>query len=101
MTLIRSIASLAIALLALAATTMEARAQVSCETATNSCFEENLLGRGCNNPDCCGLVCTIEPACCDIAWDQICVALARKFCSTCGAVDDSCFTPHPSPSCNE
>ncbi|MFZ4751419.1 MAG: hypothetical protein ACOYMM_13045, partial [Phycisphaerales bacterium] len=39
-----------------------ADAQASCSTATNTCFTPNLLAPGCNNPDCCGLVCTIEPA---------------------------------------
>jgi hypothetical protein len=77
-----------------------ADAQASCSTATNTCFTPNLLAPGCNNPDCCGLVCTIEPACCDIAWDDVCVALAQKFCSSCGAVPESCFVAHPTPSCN-
>ena len=78
----------------------DARAQASCSSAANDCFTANLLGPGCNNPGCCSLVCTIEPACCDIAWDDICVAVAQKFCSNCGAVPESCFQPHPSPSCN-
>lgn len=77
-----------------------ASAQASCSTATNTCFTPNLLAPGCNNPDCCGLVCTIEPACCDIAWDDLCVAIATKYCSSCGAVPESCFKPHPTPSCN-
>ncbi|MEY4848943.1 MAG: hypothetical protein RLZZ36_2056 [Pseudomonadota bacterium] len=77
-----------------------AHAQTSCSTATNTCFTPNLIAPGCNNPDCCGLVCTIEPTCCDLAWDDVCVAIAQKYCSSCGAVPESCFTPHPSPSCN-
>ena len=77
-----------------------ADAQASCSTASNTCFTPNLLAPGCNNPDCCGLVCTIEPSCCDIAWDDVCVALAQKFCSSCGAVPESCFVAHPTPSCN-
>lgn len=101
MRLLRTIASLALAVLALAATASEARAQASCGIATNTCFEVNLVGAGCNNPECCGLVCSIEPGCCDIAWDGLCVALAEKFCSSCGATKDSCFTPHPAPSCSD
>ena len=75
-------------------------AQQTCLNATNSCFVTNLLAPGCNNPECCGSVCTIEPACCDVAWDDLCVALARKVCSLCGSVPESCFEAHPSPACN-
>ena len=77
-----------------------AHAQASCSTAVNSCFTTSLKTPGCNNPDCCGLVCTVEPACCDVAWDDVCVALAKKYCSSCGAVPESCFEAHKTPSCN-
>jgi len=103
MRLLRTIRILAAAALALAAAllaTPSAHAQASCATATNDCFTANPLGAGCNNPQCCNTVCTIEPFCCDAGWDEVCVALARKFCSTCGSVPDSCFTPHLTPSCN-
>lgn len=98
----RILSLLAIILAACAALTLTARAgaQNSCLTATNNCFTANLLSPGCNNPECCNLVCTIEPACCDVGWDDICVAVAQKFCSTCGAVPESCFEPHPTPSCS-
>lgn len=87
------------AILALVATA-GVRAQDACGEATNDCFTTNLLGGGCSNPVCCGLVCSIEPACCDAAWDDVCVSLATKFCSDCGLVEQSCFEPHPTPSCN-
>jgi hypothetical protein len=69
-----------------------AHAQASCSTAVNSCFTTSLKTPGCNNPDCCGLVCTIEPACCDVAWDDVCVALAKKYCSSCGSVPPVSYT---------
>ena len=101
MSIQRTISLLTI-LISAAALAVAARAegQASCATATNNCFTANLLSPGCNNPDCCGLVCTMEPACCDIAWDDVCVAIAQKFCSTCGATADSCFVEHPAPACN-
>ena len=71
-----------------------------CANATNDCFTTNLGAGGCNNASCCSVVCTIEPACCDIAWDDLCVSLAVKFCSDCGNSTDSCFEPHPGANCN-
>ena len=83
----------------LAGFTRNASAQ-GCVNATNDCFTTNLLAPGCSNPSCCALVCSIEPSCCDVAWDDVCVQLATKFCSDCGSVPESCFDPHPTPSCN-
>jgi hypothetical protein len=77
-----------------------AAAQDACGDATNDCFTTNLFSGGCSNPVCCGLVCTAEPSCCDVAWDDVCVAIAEKYCSDCGLVKDSCFQPHATPSCN-
>jgi hypothetical protein len=70
-----------------------------CDGATNSCFEVNLAAGGCSAPQCCEFVCTVEPACCDVAWDELCVALAAKFCSPCGISTTSCFGPQATPGC--
>ena len=75
-------------------------AQTTCGNASNDCFTTNLFAGGCSNPVCCSLVCTVEPSCCDTAWDDVCVAIAEKYCSDCGLVKESCFQPHPTPSCN-
>ncbi len=96
---VTAFATFALAALALFAAPRSASAQ-GCETATNDCFTANLFGPGCSNTSCCELVCSIEPSCCAVAWDDVCVALAGKFCSECGGVDESCFTPHPGSSCN-
>jgi hypothetical protein len=68
---------------------------------TLGCFEPNLFAPGCSDPTCCNLVCGIEPACCEVAWDKLCVALADKYCSNCGAPPNSCFAPAATPSCND
>jgi hypothetical protein len=34
-------------------------------------------GRGCNDPPCCVYVCRNDPSCCQVAWDDDCVALAQ------------------------
>ena len=39
---------------------------------------------GCEDVDCCGLVCPVDPYCCVIAWDQACAEVAE---STCGGPD--------------
>jgi hypothetical protein len=72
----------------------------SCGTGL-SCFEENLFAPGCEDPTCCEAVCTIEPACCEIAWDKLCVAIAKKECSNCGSGSNSCFEVSPEPACND
>jgi hypothetical protein len=92
-------AVVALILLSIGGLSTQAHGQ-GCVNATNDCFTPNLLAGGCSNPSCCALVCSIEPSCCAAAWDDVCVALATKFCSNCGGVPESCFVPHPSPSCN-
>lgn len=79
----------------------DVHAQANCSTAANDCFTANLIAPGCNNSDCCSTVCLVEPTCCDVAWDDVCVSLAHKFCNTCGTGGQSCFKAHTSPSCSE
>jgi hypothetical protein len=45
-------------------------------------------GFGCDDPECEATVCGLYPDCCDLAWDDICVAFAEYFCP------DVCF-PQP------
>ncbi|MFM1821774.1 MAG: hypothetical protein RI967_40 [Planctomycetota bacterium] len=97
---IRLLLVLASALTAFLAPAAPASAQQGCVNATNSCYEANLFAPGCSNPVCCQLVCSVEPACCEIAWDDVCVSIATKFCSDCGEVNESCFVAHPTPSCS-
>lgn len=73
----------------------------ACGDATHSCLEVSLTSPGCNDPICCTTVCGVEPACCETAWDELCVALASKFCSACGISDNSCFNTNTSEGCNE
>jgi hypothetical protein len=40
---------------------------------------------GCDNPACCDLVCSIDPACCLIAWDDFCAAEAQEHCPDCAS----------------
>ena len=38
---------------------------------------------GCNNEDCCNLICDIDPFCCDAEWDSICAGEAAGICGIC------------------
>ena len=39
---------------------------------------------GCEDAECCNLVCSIDPFCCDTLWDGICGSEAKQYCSYCG-----------------
>jgi hypothetical protein len=47
---------------------------------------------GCSDANCCTLVCDIDPACCDTAWDANCVGTAATIPS-CGVFLYSCVAP--------
>jgi hypothetical protein len=55
----------------------------------------------CNNAICCNLVCSQDPFCCDVEWDNFCAAAASNMCTCGGLSTGSCFTVHPSPWCND
>ncbi|MFO0829329.1 MAG: hypothetical protein U0572_14420 [Phycisphaerales bacterium] len=40
---------------------------------------------GCNDAACCDLVCSLDPFCCMVAWDQACADLATTLCTPCPA----------------
>ena len=44
-----------------------------------SCFEPNGTP-GCDDLDCCELICGMDTFCCDVVWDQLCADEAIKFC---------------------
>lgn len=66
---------------------------------------------GCNDKACCFAVCDTLPACCDTAWDDLCVKQALADCEGCAAECGSAFAPDccggpavaggNQPSCNE
>jgi hypothetical protein len=57
---------------------------------------------GCEMPECCEIVCKINPLCCDFGWDQGCVDLALEECDgiNCPA-DGDCGAAHPTPGCSD
>jgi hypothetical protein len=62
--------------------------------------------KGCSDPECCELVCSVDPFCCEIAWDGICGDQANDLCEIClpfVCMPDSgdCCEANGSPGCNE
>ncbi|MFQ5589900.1 MAG: thrombospondin type 3 repeat-containing protein [Phycisphaerae bacterium] len=49
---------------------------VVCETATGDCLAQQSTP-GCQVQSCCNAVCSIDPACCTNAWDDLCAETAR------------------------
>ena len=53
------------------------------DDASGSCFEPNGT-LGCDDPDCCFTVCTLDGFCCGSSWDEVCVDVARTACGVTG-----------------
>jgi hypothetical protein len=45
---------------------------------------------GCTDIDCCNTVCTVDPFCCQTAWDGICVSEAAQLCGFPPPANDNC-----------
>jgi len=64
-----------------------------------NCFSAN-GSPGCNDSDCCAIVCADDPFCCNTAWDGFCAAAAIENCSNCGEPGSgSCYSSNGSPGC--
>lgn len=53
--------------------------QALCGAVAQNCFSPH-DGGFCDDATCCNAVCTIDPSCCDQAWDSACVATAVSQC---------------------
>jgi hypothetical protein len=56
---------------------------------SGSCYEPHSV-RGCNDWQCCQLVCGIDPYCCTNAWDNNCAQVAYENCTGCTPPPDNC-----------
>jgi hypothetical protein len=60
----------------------------------------------CSDAACCGLVCALDPFCCESAWDEVCASAALESCPACA---DACGSPatgdccaaHTGPACSD
>jgi hypothetical protein len=70
---------------------------------TVSCYKVDLFP-GCNDTDCCIVVCAVDLVCCDVAWDATCVEHAVALCvpPSCPVSSDlTCFESHLGPGCED
>ncbi|MFH1418185.1 MAG: VCBS repeat-containing protein [Planctomycetota bacterium] len=58
-----------------------------CEPGGHNCCNDS-HGAGCNNPDVEACVCAIDPYCCEVYWDRLCVEEVETL--GCGACDNDC-----------
>ncbi len=75
----------------------------NCGNATaGSCYESN-GSIGCNNADCCTLICEeFDAFCCEVSWDGICAQLAATECGNCGGADaGNCYVSNGTPGCDD
>ncbi len=53
---------------------------------------------GCDDTECCQAVCAVDPYCCDVQWDSICVLEACDLCdATCECERELCTNPLKCP----
>lgn len=55
----------------------------ACGTNEGSCLVARPGSIGCDNVNCCTIVCTQDPYCCNASWDENCAQIAIQNCSTC------------------
>ena len=57
-----------------------------------TCCEAHAVAPGCDEAACEGLVCAVDPACCQEAWTEACSAIAKTTCDPCVecTTDESC-----------
>lgn len=69
---------------------------IACGPGAPSCFSAH-NSPGCNDIGCCTQVCSLDPYCCGVAWDSICVATANASCTAvAGATCASAILLNPS-----
>ncbi len=68
---------------------------------SGSCTEANGIP-GCEDTDCCSMVCVVILDCCEVAWDQACVDMASVICGICGEPEaGNCFIGNDTPGCDD
>lgn len=75
----------------------------ACRPGTGNCFVDNGTP-GCQDGNTCGLVCAIDPFCCDTEWDDTCAELADGLVNgfdVCGPGNGTCFAANGTPGCED
>lgn len=61
-----------------------------CNASAGSCYEFHKTA-GCADIECCTATCAVEPTCCEVQWDFVCVATAIDLCAP-PPPNDTCAT---------
>ena len=64
------------------------------------CFSANGTP-SCNDGTCCEIVCTLDPFCCNVAWDSACASQAMNSCQCGGSDTGDCFSANGTPYCSD
>jgi hypothetical protein len=58
---------------------------------------------GCQDQACCELICSLDPFCCEVEWDQACADAAIELCPNIGTCPGQgpCTVPNGSPGCED
>ncbi|MHC5026555.1 MAG: M12 family metallo-peptidase [Planctomycetota bacterium] len=76
--------------------------QPACPSQNDCCLPGD--SPGCNDTECCELVCSIQPFCCEVEWVPVCANIAVSNCGVCIPEcpgDGCCFAPNDSPGCDD
>lgn len=77
------------------------RASAQCGAGAGDCYEPHGTP-GCVQTACCDLVCEFDALCCDVGWDEFCVAAAEKLCEGIACPNPgSCLEWHEGPGCED
>jgi hypothetical protein len=78
-----------------------ARGQATCP-AQGSCSAPH-ANPGCENTECCQLVCSADPFCCQVQWDDLCADAGYVWCvASCGGpLAGDCLAPGTDPACDD
>ncbi len=71
-----------------------------------NCFTPTTGIPGCSDENCCNAVCAVDPFCCVVEWDVVCVGEALTICppdiSVCGPDNpNDCGAANQTPGCND
>ncbi len=90
--------------IALAMTGPAGASLAQCPGTGGNCFDPRGNGSpGCDDVECCTLVCALDSFCCEVVWDALCAAEALEQCGNpvCGPTATNCDEMSPAPGCED